>query len=96
MQDIVSRRALLNSLFRGCDGSAHLCSLIVHAQPRQLSRVMVELNGLDGVDVHQHSSAGKIIVTVEAATDAHVVQVMGFIGDIPGVLSTALVYQQSA
>lgn len=73
--------------------SYHVCSLIVHARPDDLADVTGELRAMSGVEIHGHDAAGKIVVTIETSRDDDVVQIMGRIGDLPGVLSTALVFQ---
>ena len=47
---------------------------------------------MPGLDVHGDSPTGKIVVTLETRTEHDVVQRMGEIGELSGVLSTALVY----
>ena len=41
------------------------------------------------------SPQGKVVITLEARTQDDVVRTMAGIGDMPGVLSTALVYQHA-
>ena len=92
-----SRRDLLRGRVAAGDGDdPHLCSLIVHARPGRLTAVLDALRALPGVDVHGHNPIGKVIVTIEAASGDDIVVLMGRIGELDGVLSTALVFQHAA
>jgi nitrate reductase NapD len=95
MPDDLSRRQLLNSLFPDDREPTHVCSLLVHARPERVRSVIAELGAARGVEVHQRDAAGKIVVTIESGSDDHLIQTMGWIGELPGVLSTALVFQHS-
>ncbi|WP_336491315.1 chaperone NapD [Methylobacterium nigriterrae] len=91
-----SRRDLLS----GCTatgvpaGEHHVTGLVVHARPEHLSSVLAFLRAMPGLDVHGDSSAGKIVVTLETRSEHDVVRRLGEIGELPGVLSTALVYHR--
>lgn len=70
----------------------HVSSLVVHARPERLPDVLASLGSMQGVEVHGQNTAGKVVVTLETATEQEVVLRMGEIGELPGVLSTALVF----
>ncbi|AWN39567.1 chaperone NapD [Methylobacterium durans] len=72
----------------------HVTGLIVHARPEHLSEVLAVLRVIPGLDVHGDSPTGKIVVTLETRSQDDVVQRLGEIGELPGVLSTALVYHR--
>jgi nitrate reductase NapD len=74
---------------------SHLVSLVVHARPDELGAVRAALAEMRGVEIHAESAAGKMVITLETANDHEIVEGMGAIGELPGVLSTALVYQHS-
>ena len=73
----------------------HICSLVVHARPDTLAPVGEALRAMRGVEIHGQSPQGKIVVTVETTNDHDIVRTMGSIGELPGVLSTALIFQHS-
>jgi nitrate reductase NapD len=50
---------------------------------------------MSGVEIHAENALGKIVITLETADEHEIVQRMGAIGELPGVLSTALVFQHS-
>lgn len=73
----------------------HICSLVVHVRPDALAPVGAALRAMSGVEIHGESPRGKIVVTIETTNDHDIVRTMGCIGELPGVLSTALIFQHS-
>jgi len=94
-----SRRELITGRItaapQSAGASSHLASLVVHARPDELGAVRAALTEMRGVEIHAESPAGKMVITLETANDHEIVESMGAIGELPGVLSTALVYQHS-
>ena len=90
-RDVLTAR--LTATPAGADVVGHICSLVVHARPERLSAVTEALREMPGVEIHGANEAGRIVVTIETETQDAVVQTMGRIGELPGVLSTALVFQ---
>jgi periplasmic nitrate reductase NapD len=91
-----SRRDLLKGLHVDslhADGP-QIAGLVVHVRPHALGRVMADLRAMPGVEIHGESAVGKIVLTLET-DDSQIVQRMGAIGDLPGVLSTALAWHGS-
>jgi nitrate reductase NapD len=70
----------------------HVSSLVVHVRPEHLDGVLAALADMPGVETHGTAPSGKLVVTLETASEQDVVQHMGTIGELPGVLSTALVF----
>ena len=95
-QVALSRRDLLSGRAGpGQDeGEHHVTGLVVHARPERLGDVLGVLRAMPGLDVHGESPTGKIVVTLETPSEHDVVQRLGEIGELPGVLSTALVYHR--
>jgi nitrate reductase NapD len=93
----VTRRSLLRGPSSPDTGASaiNICSLVVHARPERLPFVLETLSRLPGVETHGASPVGRIVVTIETADDHELVQTMGSIGELPGVLSTALIFQHS-
>jgi nitrate reductase NapD len=73
----------------------NISSAIIHAQPGHADAVLTRLAEVDGVEVHAVSPEGKIIVTLEAEDDATVIRKYEIIGLLDGVLSAAMVYNQT-
>ncbi|MBS1190562.1 MAG: uncharacterized protein H6R10_2354 [Rhodocyclaceae bacterium] len=71
-----------------------ISSLIVGAQPAKAAAVRASLGTLAGVEVHAVTEDGRMIVTVEAASDDATVQAFETIRRLPGVLSAAMVYHR--
>jgi periplasmic nitrate reductase NapD len=90
----LSRRDLLTGHVLASSESQeiHLSSLVVHVRPETLDDVRGALRAMPGVEIHGENAAGKIVITVETRTEHEVVQRLGAISELPGVLSAALVY----
>lgn len=97
MQERSRRELITAAVPAGADAacSPHLVSLVVHARPQALAAVRSALAAIPGTEIHAQNPAGKIVVTLETANEHDMVARMGEIGDLPGVLSTALVFQHS-
>lgn len=96
-QASLSRRDLLagrSAAGRPLEGGHHVSGLVVHARPERLAGVLDALRAMPGLDVHGESPAGKVVATLETPTEDDVVRRLGEIGELPGVLSTALVYHR--
>ncbi len=73
----------------------NISSVIVFARPGQAASVCAELERLAGVEVQAVSPEGKIIVTIETADELANVAAFERIGQIAGVMSTAMAYHQA-
>lgn len=72
----------------------HISSVIVHARPERAAAIAAGIERLRGTEIHQRVAAGKLIVTLETATTDEIMDRLNAINDLPGVISTALVYHQ--
>jgi nitrate reductase NapD len=70
----------------------HISSLVVHSRPERTRAVADHLRGMAGVGVFGGTAAGKIIVTLETATEGEVVERLNAIQLLDGVLAATLVY----
>jgi nitrate reductase NapD len=73
----------------------NISSAIVHAHAENAAAVQARLNAITGVEVHGTSPEGKIIVTIEAEDDNISIDTYTRIGQLEGVLATAMVFNQS-
>lgn len=73
----------------------HVAGVLVHARPERALDVGRALAGLEGVEVHDVTPEGRLIVVCECATDRAVFTLIERIREIPGVVDTALVYQHA-
>ncbi|KAF0165968.1 MAG: periplasmic nitrate reductase NapD [Rhodocyclaceae bacterium] len=73
----------------------NISSAIIHALPGDVAVVQAGLATLAGVEVHAISPDGKLIVTIETDDDGSNVATYERIGQLDGVMSTAMVYHQT-
>jgi nitrate reductase NapD len=72
----------------------HIASLVVHARPALFEAVKANLRLLTGVELHQESPAGKLVVVLETDHESQILQRIDQINRLPGVLNAALVYHE--
>jgi nitrate reductase NapD len=72
----------------------HVTSCLVHARPDLLEPVRGALAALAGVAVHGAGPTGKIVVTLETEDEHGIVERLAAMRDLPGVLSTVLVFHR--
>lgn len=70
----------------------NVCGVLVHARPERRHEVADALSAVAGVEVHVISDEGKLVLTVEDAGGTWAGATIESFKEIPGVLSTALVY----
>jgi periplasmic nitrate reductase NapD len=71
----------------------HIASLVVHALPQHAMAVTAAITALPAAQVHGLSPQGKLVVTLEAESDATMLDQIAAIQQLDGVLTAALVYQ---
>ncbi|MEE1866050.1 chaperone NapD [Pseudomonas auratipiscis] len=76
------------------DETLHIASLVVLARPQLLEVVKANLRLLDGLELHQESAAGKLVVVLETANEHQILQRIDQINNLPGVLNAALIYHE--
>jgi nitrate reductase NapD len=72
----------------------HISSLLVHVRPELLAAVKANLRQLDGLELHQESPQGKLVVVLETEHERQILTRIDQINALPGVLNTALVYHE--
>jgi len=73
----------------------NISSVVVYAQVPELGAVLSALATLPGVQVHAQTPDGKLVASIEADTAAAAADTYQAIERTPGVLSMALVFQQT-
>lgn len=73
----------------------HIAGLVVHTRPESLKRVSAGLARLPGAEVHAADPRGKLVVTLEAASDGKIADLLNFIPEIPGVIACTLAHHHS-
>lgn len=72
----------------------HIASLLVHARPELFETVKANLRLLPGLELHQESALGKLVVVIEAPNEQQILLRIEQISSFPGVLNAALVYHE--
>lgn len=79
-----------NRLF-GEEGT-NICGVLLSARPERMAEVKAALAVLDGVELHQESPDGRLILTIEDTKDEWAGQIITRLPTIGGVLNTSLIY----
>jgi len=87
-----SRRDLLKA--RLIRPSPQIASLMVQARPNHIPELTLELNALSGIEVHASSENGRVVVTVEAEDDQHLLDLISAIEAKDHVITASLVFHQ--
>ncbi|MBF0250453.1 MAG: chaperone NapD [Alphaproteobacteria bacterium] len=69
-----------------------ICGLVVHAKPGLVGSVQASMEAMKGVEVHQATGDGRLVVTVDNPDEYEAGDILNSFRDIKGVLSTSLVY----
>ncbi|MBT6096664.1 MAG: chaperone NapD [Rhodospirillaceae bacterium] len=72
----------------------NVCGVLVNARTENVAAVEAGLAELPGVEIHDHTDNGNIIVTVEDTDQSSASDSLLAIHQIAGVLSASLVYHQ--
>jgi periplasmic nitrate reductase NapD len=70
----------------------HISSIVVHVRPEAVADAARSIEAVPGAEIHQRLAGGKLIVTLETGNTGDIMQHIERINDLPGVVSTALVY----
>ena len=70
----------------------HISSLVVHSRPWQATAVAARLREMPGVEIRGGVEQGKLVVTLETASEAEVVARLNAIQLLDGVLAATLVF----
>lgn len=72
----------------------NVCGVLVHAMPERVGEVCAALALIDGVEVHETTKGGRVIVTLEDVPGMPAVEQLAEIHRLQGVVAAALVYHQ--
>ncbi len=72
----------------------NISGVLVRSRPAQIEAVSGRLTALPGVEVHGANEDGRIVVTIEAASDRVLADTVFQLNDLPGVISTSMIYHQ--
>jgi periplasmic nitrate reductase NapD len=72
----------------------HISSIVVHAEPAAVASVRALIEAVSGLEVHAATDDGKLVVTIEAASDHDSITHVDAVRALPGVLAVAMVFHQ--
>ena len=72
----------------------HISSLVVHGRAGLLKAISTAIAGLPGAEVQASDAAGKLIVTLETASESEISKRIDAIRALDGVFAASLVYHQ--
>lgn len=70
----------------------NICGVLVHARPGRVDEAAAALSALPGVEVHQRSDDGRLVITVEDTDGRPAALTLASLPETSGVASTALIY----
>lgn len=70
----------------------NIAGVLVHSRPQQVDDVRAAFSRMPGVEVHEVSVEGKMVVTVEQVRGSDIADIMTQFHYTDGVLSAAMVY----
>ena len=73
----------------------HIASFIVSVLPSAMQAAKQTLNAIAGIDIMHEDAKGKLIVVIEADSDAGVSQFINEAHQIPGIVDVSFVYHES-
>ena len=68
----------------------HILGLVVHVMPARSNRVITHIEHRDGLEIHPHSAPTKLVVTVNARTDAGALEHINWLQARRGVVAVAI------
>lgn len=70
----------------------NICGVLVHARPEHSGSVGRALEAYRGVEVHQRTDDGRLVVSIEDTEDRFAGEMLAEVHKIDGVLNASLVY----
>jgi nitrate reductase NapD len=72
----------------------HVSSLVVHSRREHAAEIAAALRKMDGMEVHGGVEEGKLVVTLETASEGEIVECLNTVQLLEGVLAATLVFHQ--
>lgn len=73
----------------------NICGVLIHAKNNCIEQVKASLGSMTGVEVHEVTPEGRLIVTIEGESRRYVADTLTGFYNVEGVLSASMVYQFS-
>lgn len=77
------------------DKEIFIVGLLVQFVPAHSMQVSRALSLLPGVEIRVAAPVGKLVLVCECESDDETLNLIGRVGEVPGVLNVALVYQHT-
>ena len=71
----------------------HIASVVVQVLPRLLDAAAAAVDRMPSARLHGRSASGKLVVTLDGNTASEILDQVGELQGLPGVVNVALVYQ---
>ncbi|MEP5764203.1 MAG: chaperone NapD [Halieaceae bacterium] len=88
----LSRRELLKG--STAEETCHIASMVVQCLPQKLAATAAALEAIDDLEVPERDERGKLVVLIEAVSEATLMQRITQIENTAGVISANMVYHQ--
>jgi nitrate reductase NapD len=72
----------------------HISSLVVHCLPGTMNDAIRQINAMPQMEVPESDPKGKFVVLMETEDEATILESIGHIRDLAGVINATLVYHQ--
>ena len=73
----------------------NICGVLIHAKNNCVEQVKKSLQTMAGVEIHEVTAEGRMIVTIEGDNRGYVADTLSGFYNVEGVLSASMVYQFS-
>lgn len=73
----------------------NICGVLVYARPDMLSGVKTSLLNFDGLEVHDITDDGRLVITIDLPDRYQMIDTINELNNVEGVLSAAMVYQHN-
>lgn len=77
------------------DTPINISGLLVHARPGRAEALRTRLLDIPGLEIHAVTPEGRLIVTLENASDGDMADAFARVQAMPDVLSASLIYHHS-
>jgi nitrate reductase NapD len=72
----------------------HISSLVVQVRPEALASARQAIAVLPGAEIHGADASGKLVVVLDTADEAEILNAIAHIHDMPGVITASLIYHE--
>jgi len=72
----------------------HVASFVAHVVPEMAEDMIADINSIEGAEIHAVSEQGKVVFTVEAASQSQIGNTIDQLKHHIGLLSLSPVYHQ--